>query len=361
MTHDRRLFMRAAAHAVGGVVLAGGCGRGDAVTAPGSTSSTSAAPLPSSTIPPITETTTVASVTVEPTPWAGADFGALDSFLFATNTEAFAIVEGGSTVHEWYRTDSAYRRDVASAQKSVLSLMVGRAIGDGLVSFDTPIDRILGSGWTPREQTSTVTVGHLLTMTSGLDDGLASVAAPGTEWRYSGAFAVLFDVLKALTGREIDDLAGEWLFDPVGATGAAFYPRPAGAFASIGLFAGVSDLIAIGESVLNETQPGLPTDWIDRSLRSSQSFNPAYGYLWWLNGQTSYLLPGPGGIVRDGPLIPPAPSSVVAALGKDDQKLYVSRSLSLVVARLGGKADPAAPLALTSFDADLWALLGQLR
>jgi hypothetical protein len=87
----------------------------------------------------------------------------------------------------------------------------------------------------------------------------------------------------------------------------------------------------------------------------SQTFNLAYGQLWWLNGQASYIVPE--GLAFDGPLIPNASSDLVAALGKDDQKLYVCRSLDLVVVRLGAKADPTARLALSEFDNDLWALL----
>ena len=76
-------------------------------------------------------------------------------------------------MHEWYATDDTYARDIASAQKSVLSVLIGRAIADGIVGIDTLVDDVLGSGWTSHGQTSAITVRHLLTMTSGLDDGLA--------------------------------------------------------------------------------------------------------------------------------------------------------------------------------------------
>ena len=128
-------------------------------------------------------------------------------------------------MHEWYRTDDTYARDIASAQKSVLSLLVGRAITEGFIGIDTLVDDVLGSGWTPHGQLAAVTVRHLLTMTSGLDDRLALVAAPGTGWLYSGAFAQLFAVLSLTTGRDVDDLASEWLFEPAGADGAVFDER----------------------------------------------------------------------------------------------------------------------------------------
>ncbi len=144
--------------------------------------------------------------------WDGADFSDLDSFIEGTNGEAFAIWEDGAMIHEWYRTDASYTRDVASAQKSVLSVLVGRAIGDGLVQMDTPIDDVLGPNWMPNGQSAGISVEHLLAMTSGLDDQLAVVAVPGERWLYSGAFATLFDVLTTVTGRDVNELANDWLF-----------------------------------------------------------------------------------------------------------------------------------------------------
>ena len=293
--------------------------------------------------------------------WSGADFAELDDFLAAADTEAFRIIEQGEVIHEWYRTDSSYGRDIASAQKSVLSLLVGRAIADGLFGLDTEIDEVLGTGWTPHGQSAGITVRQLLSMTSGLDDQFAVIAPPGTAWRYSAAFAALFDVLTTTTGRDLGAVADDWLFAPAGATTARFYRRRSDQFAPIGLFATVSDLTAIGQTVLDRSQPALPDSWLDASLSTSQPYNEAYGYLWWLNGQESYLLPGPALVARPGPLVPSAPSSLVAALGKDDQKLYLVPDLGLAVARLGGKAVAETQLARSSFDDDLWQLLSRMR
>jgi CubicO group peptidase (beta-lactamase class C family) len=278
-----------------------------------------------------------------------------------TNSEAFAIVEGGVAVHEWYRADDTYARDIASAQKSMLSLLVGKAIAEGMFGIDTLVDDVLGSGWTPHGQTSGVTVRHLLTMTSGLDDSLALVSAPGTAWLYSGAFVQLFAVLSVTTGRDVDDLASEWLFAPAGASTAVFYERRTDDVAPIGMRATAKDLVAIGQVVLDGAVPCLPSSWLDDSFAPSQPFNRSYGYLWWLNGQESFMLPGPAPAARPGPLIPTAPVDLVAALGKADQKLYISRDLDLVVARLGDKADPESRPALSTFDAALWAILARLR
>ena len=107
--------------------------------------------------------------------------------------------------------------------------------------------------------------------------------------------------------------------------------------------------------VLGHGPQQVTSGWLDGSLVPSQPFNPAYGRLWWLNGQSSFVVPE--GLSFEGPLIPHAPLDLVAALGKDDQKLYLCPSLDLAVVRLGAKAEPKTKLALSSFDDDLWALL----
>ena len=84
----------------------------------------------------------------------------------------------------------------------------------------------------------------------------------------------------------------------------------------------------------------------------SQTLNRCYGYLWWLNGQSSYRLPG-SQLNFPGSLIPSAPADMIAALGKNDQKIYVVPSLGLVVVRQGNSAG-ASRLAASSFDAELW-------
>lgn len=230
----------------------------------------------------------------------------------------------------------------------------------GFVALDTAAEDVIGSDWAKGSSTAGVTVQHLLTMTSGLDDTFQVQSEPGEAWLYSGAFSALFDVLTTSTGMELQELGAQWLFGPAGADTAEFRVRRISGFAPVGLRASAADLIAIGQAVVEGSQPGLDPTWLDDSFAPSQDHNQGYGYLWWLNGHESYLLPGPRAPKRDGPIIPPAPNDLVAALGKDDQKLYLSRNLQLVVARLGEKAVQGAP-ALSTFDPDLWKRLTELR
>ena len=88
----------------------------------------------------------------------------------------------------------------------------------------------------------------------------------------------------------------------------------------------------------------------------SSEMNPSYGYLWWLNGQPGHRV-GPGGDLQAGPLIPDGPPDLVAALGKDDQKIYVSRAEDIVLVRQGGRAGTRSSESLSDFDRELWRLV----
>ncbi len=63
------------------------------------------------------------------------------------------------------------------------------------------------------------------------------------------------------------------------------------------------------------------TEYLSDMLSPSQSLNPAYGYLWWLNGQEFVLAGSRVGGNRSGPLIPSAPPDLVAMQGRNDRKL----------------------------------------
>ncbi len=357
---SRRTVLLAALGMVAGARTLSACSPGpDESVAPPVSAPGTSTPATSTTAPSTTPKPTLGSSAAGA--WHNADFRVLDTFLADTNGEAFAIWEDGAMVHEWYRTDADFTRDIASAQKSILSLLVGRAIGDGLIDMETLIDAILGSQWTPGGASAGITVSHLLAMTSGLDDSFAVVAAPGRQWLYSGAFSALFDVLAVVTGRELGDIADEWLFTPAGATSSVFYERPLGRFAPIGLRSTARDLVGVGRLVLEGGLSGLDDGWLTRSFEPSNSFNRSYGLLWWLPDQDSFMLPGARAEVRQGPMVPSAPVGTVAAWGKDDQKLYISPDQRLVVARLGGRAVPTSQAAWSSFDRELWDRLVVLR
>ena len=97
------------------------------------------------------------------------------------------------------------------------------------------------------------------------------------------------------------------------------------------------------------------TNYFHSQVNTSQSMNLSYGYLTWLNGKSSYMLPQ-SQIVFSGSIIPNAPADLFAALGKNDQKIYVVPSQQLVIIRMGNTAGGVKP-AGSDFDNELWGKL----
>ena len=114
-------------------------------------------------------------------------------------------------------------------------------------------------------------------------------------------------------------------------------------------------LLMLNKGKWNNADILTDSDYFNQQINTSQNFNPSYGYLTWLNGKKSYMLPQLQ-LSLNGPLIPAAPADTYAALGKNDQKIYVVPSQNLVVIRMGESAGNSH-LALSSFDNELWSKL----
>ena len=101
------------------------------------------------------------------------------------------------------------------------------------------------------------------------------------------------------------------------------------------------------QQIINES-------FFNESISTSQNINPSYGYLWWLNGKKSFTLPGEQ-TVNPGFLVPNAPADMYAAMGANDQRIYVIPSKKMVVIRMGDGADPTnSNIAISGFDNELW-------
>ena len=237
--------------------------------------------------------------------------------------------------------------DVASCQKSVVSFLVGLAVGEGLIELDAPVRTYLGEGWskaTP-DQEQEITVRHLLTMTSGLKANLEYNTAPGTQWKYNtGAYARSFQCVTTAAKLSPNELTSRSLTSKIGMQDSRWADRPWANLASgqankIGFATSGRDLARFGLLVLskgrwNDQVVMTDEDYLKQALTSSQELNPAYGFLWWLNEPYRR---NPGS--RAQLLVKSAPRDLVAAQGALGRKCYVVPSLQLVVTRLGDDPD----------------------
>ena len=275
---------------------------------------------------------------------------AIARLIEETNGNTYMLVQGGRIVDEQYWGSSAdTAADVASVQKSFTSTLLGIARAKGLVDFDDPVSSYLDAGWTnasPDEEAA-ITIRHLLTMTSGLDERtLSAVSAPGERWAYNtDAYQKLRRVLEAVASTDINTLTSEWLFGPIGIDNPeAWRPRPGGIADAAGdelwgLNLRAREMARFGLLAARRgswnSDPVTEPEWFDEAWTPIPQKRD-YGYLWWLVGN--------GTLRRAG-----APADTVAALGARDQKIYVVPSLDLVLTRQGEAANEVAA-AQSDFD-----------
>lgn len=296
----------------------------------------------------------------------------LHAFAAATGTRALLVLEDGRIALEGYYNghgpDSVWYW--ASAGKSALAALVARAAQEGSLTPDTPVSTVLGPGWSsaPPATESAVTVRHLLSMTSGFDDGvpdddcwapecLLPLAAPGTRWAYHNApYTLLHEVLSEATGLSVNAFLFSRMFTPIGAAGLYLTP-PSEPWNRI-LYSKARDAARFGllaERGWNWNGTYVLTDSTLRASLTSPSstLNPSYGWLWWLNGGPTHLLPT-SQFSFPGALVPGAPADLHMALGRNDQKIWAVPSQDLVIVRLGDEAGYPS-LAGFDYNAALWS------
>lgn len=303
--------------------------------------------------------------------WDTSKISDLRLYLAAKHTKSFMIlVNGRIAMEEYYNGHSASANwEWNSAGKTLLSFTTGIAQQNGLLNINNKVSDYLGTGWTsePIDKENLITCKHLLSMTSGLNDQTQLVITPnltymadaGSRWSYSNVFQKMFDVVSAASGQDFDAYFNEELRDKIGMDGywnhgAIFtiYHSTTRSMARFGLLAlnkGKWD----NNQILNES-------YFTESTNSSQTINPSYGYLTWLNGKTNYMVPN-SQTIFPGFLIPNAPADMFAALGAADQKLYIVPGKNMVIVRMGDASDPNNPtFASSGFDNELWGKLDAL-
>ncbi|MEV4290246.1 serine hydrolase [Nonomuraea bangladeshensis] len=261
----------------------------------------------------------------------------------APGFHGLVVMRGGEVVLERYGAGPDHRlgeplghvtfdrdtlHDLRSVSKSVVSLLYGIALGDGLVpepgaglmaQFPEYPDLAEDPG------KAHLTIEHALTMTLGLDwnedapytsplnDEIAMELAPdryryvlerpvaeeaGKRWRYcGGATALLGGIIARGTGRPVEEYAAEALFGPLGITDFAWTKGGDGvASAAAGLRLRPVDLAAVGQLVLDGGRGIVPGGWLREALRSRVPIDGSftYGYQWYVVDEERRRVQGRG-------------------------------------------------------------------
>ena len=263
------------------------------------------------------------------------------AWLESHNSKSGVVIRHGRIVAEWYFGDADRKSKFAaySTSKSLSSMATGLAIADGKLALDHTVGRYIPDA-TP-EGKRAVTVKQLLSMSSGVhnDAGIGQredlfsyalkTAAldhePGAKWDYNNTgLALLSPVFQKATGKQIDEVLNERVFQPIGMRSDDWtwehregYALPYSGCHTTARSLGRIGLLVLHHGKWNDKQL-VPAAWLTESVAASQELNKSYGYLWWNN--TTDKWPG-------------VPKDAFAALGRWDNNILVVPSLDLVVIR----------------------------
>ena len=290
---------------------------------------------------------------------AAPDLTPIVDAAMADRASSILIARGDTVLAERYAPDwpADRPREVASVGKSMIAVLFGMALDDGFIDGLDQRAADFVPAWRDDARAG-ITLGHLLSMTSGLDDtglalrgvtgdqfvinGAAPLAhPPGTHWAYNtAAYHLLFHILMRATGETIESYAERKLLGPLGMDDTVWITSvgqgetgPVTNYYSAASTA--RDLWTFGRMVMQGGQwqgrQLVPADYVRRMIHPSQSLNRSYGLLWWVNEEEGLDVFGRSG----GRRFPNAPHDTYAALGAGGQVILIVPSRDLIIVRQG--------------------------
>lgn len=294
-----------------------------------------------------------------------------DAVAYAESMQSFSFMvwHQGELVHEQYFApfDAELRPESASMHKSVLALVVGAAINDGhITSVDEPISTYV-TEW-QNEPRGEITIAHLLQMASGLEPlsfeggakseamafnmglgvretvlGRDLVHEPGAIFHYAGVSSQLLGlIIERATESPYAEYLSQSIWKPLGADEAfVWYTEPDGfPRTHTALLAKAQDWLRLGLLIKDggyaNGQQIVPSAYIDAMVTPSKT-NPNYGYQIWLG--TEYHPIRYYNEAKIGLSVaasePFAIDDLIYLDGFGGQRVYVSKSLDLVIVRTG--------------------------
>jgi len=312
--------------------------------------------------------------------WNPSALDELLSFLEDNNTRAFIVLKDGKIVIENYfgnniLNTSAFDQNTrwywASAGKTLTASLVGIAQTEGFLNLDDPSSDYLGNGWTslPAEKEALIQIKNQLSMTTGLeydvDDlncTLPSCLTYNTDaseqWYYHNApYTLLEKVVENATGVDYNTYTDQKIESTLGMNGEWISQGFNQVYWSTARDMARFGLLMLNQGRWEDTDVLSDNSYYDLMLNSSQSLNPSYGYLWWLNGKESIIIPDLPNSFNSS-LSENAPADLMAGMGKNGQFVEVIPSKNLVVIRMGEA--PEASLVPLAFHDEMWGKINQV-
>jgi CubicO group peptidase (beta-lactamase class C family) len=284
--------------------------------------------------------------------------GRVEDYLEASGTTTFLVVRDDELLYEKYF--NGYDKDSLqtsfSMAKSYASALMGIAIDEGYIkSVDEPITNYIPELLKKDERFKSITIRHLLTMSSGIkyeeggelpwgeeaDDTKTYYATnlrelalncqiegkPGEYFEYNNYNPLLVGmIVERATGMPVSRFLQEQLWKPVGmeADGSWSLDSKKSGFEKMesGVNARARDFARFGmlfakEGRNWEGEQLISRSWVEESTRADATTDPSleYQYFWWVDT--------------------PGSKNHFSARGKYGQYIYVAPEKELVIVRLG--------------------------
>ena len=305
--------------------------------------------------------------------WCQNKIDSLYDFLNATNSKAFVLLKDGEIVLEKYFNghSSSTNWYWASAGKTLTAFMVGIAQQENFLNINDTTSSYLGQGWTNCTPSleEKITIWHQLTMNSGLDDGVADnfctidtclqyLSDAGARWAYHNApYTLLDQVLENATSQALNIYTHLKVKSPIGMDGLYVQQGYNNVYLSTARSMARFGLLILNNGAWDGNQIMTDSIYFNQMISTSQNLNNSYGFLWWLNGKSNYMLPQTQ-IVFNGSITPQAPNDMIAALGLNGQIINVVPSQNIVWIRMGDS--PSNSLVPNNYNDDIWSYINDL-
>ena len=270
--------------------------------------------------------------------WNESEIPALKELLKNNGTRAFLLLKNGKiAIEEYFGNNLAgafpFTKSTiwywASAGKTLTAFTVGKAQEDGFLKIANKTSDYLGTGWTSltSAQESKITSRHQLTMTTGLDDNVTDNHSflpqdlkykndAGTRWAYhNGPYTLLEKVIKNAANEEFESYFNKVLRDKTGMDGTWFWTGNDHVFYSTARSMARFGLLILNEGKWAENSILNDVNFFKEMINTSQNINKSYGYLWWLNGKESFMVPE-SQLLFPGSFTPNAPVDMISGIGK---------------------------------------------